>query len=59
MMIRIKKSKRGSFTRLAKRHHMSVAVYARKVLKRGSHASTATKRKANFARNARKWRHKK
>jgi hypothetical protein len=55
--IHIKKSKRGSFTAKAKKHHMTVAQYARHVLKKGSRASTATKRQANFAKNAKKWHH--
>lgn len=31
--------------------------YANKVLKKGSKASPAMKKKANFARNAAKWKH--
>ena len=36
---------------------MGVQAYARKVLKKGSKASTATKRQAVFARNATKFKH--
>lgn len=53
--IKIKKSRRGSFTRKAKRAGMSVPGYARKVLKKNSKASKATKKQARFAINARKW----
>ena len=55
--IHIKKSKEGSFTAAAKRHHMTVKQYAAHVLKKGSRASAAMKKKANFARNASKWHH--
>lgn len=53
--ITIKKSRRGLFSAKAKRAGMSVQAYARKVLAKGSRASAATKRQANFARNAAKW----
>lgn len=53
--IHIKKANRGAFTRKAKRNKMSVSKYARKVLKKGSKASTKTKRQAVFALNSRKW----
>jgi hypothetical protein len=55
--IHIKKSHRGLFTRKAKRAGRSVASHARHVLRKGSHASAKTRRQANFARNARKWKH--
>jgi len=42
----------GAFTAKAKAAGQSVAAYARDVLKEGSHASTLTKRQANFARVA-------
>jgi alpha-glucosidase (family GH31 glycosyl hydrolase) len=58
MVIKIKKANRGKFTAKAKRAGMSVPSYARKVLKKGSHASASTRKQANFARNARKWHHK-
>jgi hypothetical protein len=57
--IHIKKSKEGAFTAKAKRAGKSVSAYAAQVLKKGSKASTSTKKQANFARNARKWHHKK
>ena len=53
--ISIKKSKRGSFTRAAKKAGRSVQGEAAAVLKPGSKASPAMKNKANFARNAAKW----
>ena len=53
--IHIKAANKGKFTAKAKRAGMSVQGYARKVLKKGSKASAATKRQANFARNASKW----
>lgn len=53
--IKIKKANRGVFTAKAKAAGMSVSAYAAKVLKKGSKASAATKKQANFARNARKW----
>lgn len=55
--IHIKKSKRGTFTAAAKKAGMGVQEYANKVLAKGSNASTAMKKKANFARNAAKWKH--
>ena len=53
--IHIRKSREGLFSAKAKRAGMGVQAYARKVLARGSRASAATKRQANFARNAKKW----
>ena len=55
--IHIKKSKRGSFTKAAKAHGMSVQGFANKVLKSPSKYSAAMRKKANFARNASKWNH--
>lgn len=54
--IYIKPSKRGTFTATAKKSGMSVQQKATSVLKPGSKASPAMKKKANFARNAAKWR---
>lgn len=56
--IHIKPSKRGTFTAAAKKHGMSVQAYARKVLKapKGKYSS-AMRKKANFARNAARFRH--
>ena len=53
--IRIKKSREGLFTAKAKRAGMGVQAFAKKVLKKGSKASSATKKQANFARNAASW----
>lgn len=52
--IKIKKSKRGTFTRAAKASGMSVQQKARSVLA-DPNASPAMKKKANFARNAAKF----
>jgi hypothetical protein len=54
--IHIKKSKRGSFTRMAKKAGKSVQEEASSVLS-DPKASPAAKKKANFARNAKKWKH--
>ena len=53
--IHIKKSKRGTFTKAAKQHGMSVQSFANKVLRNPSKYSAAIRKKANFARNASKW----
>lgn len=53
--IHIKKSKRGTFTKAAKQHGMSVQGFANKVLRNPSKYSAAMRKKANFARNASKW----
>lgn len=53
--IRIKKSKRGTFTKAAKQHGMSVQNFANRVLRNPSKYSVAMRKKANFARNASKW----
>ncbi len=52
--IHIKKSHEGLFTEKAKKAGMSVQAYAAKVLN-DPKASAATKKQANFARNAKKW----
>jgi len=52
--ISIKPSKRGTFTAAAKKSGQSVQQKARSVLSDPS-ASPAMKKKANFARNAAKW----
>jgi len=44
----------GAFTAKAKRAGMSTSEYARAVLRKGSHASTRTKRQAAFAQTMRK-----
>ena len=53
--IRIKKSKRGTFTKAAKQNGMSVHGFANRVLRNPSKYSAAMRKKANFARNASKW----
>lgn len=55
--IYIKKSKRGSFKKAAKKSGQSVQQKARSVLS-DPKASPAMKKKANFARNAAKWKKK-
>lgn len=55
--INIKKSKRGTFTKVAKQHGMSVQSFANKVLKNPSKYSSAMRKKANFAHNAASWKH--
>jgi hypothetical protein len=54
-----KKGTVGSFSRAAKRAGMSTSAYANKVLKKGSKASPAMKKKANFAKNVGKSKRKK
>lgn len=51
----IKPSKRGTFTKAAKQHGMSVQGFANRVLKNPSKYSAAMRKKANFAHNASKW----
>lgn len=53
--IHIKKSKRGTFTKAAKQHGMSVQSFANRVLRNPSKYSADMRKKANFARNASKW----
>jgi hypothetical protein len=53
--IHIKKSHEGLFTAKAKKAGMSVQAFAKKVLAPGSKATAATKKQANFARNAKSW----
>lgn len=54
--IHIKKKNRGKFTAAAKRAGMGVQEYASKVLN-DPNASPQLKKRANFARNAKKWKH--
>ena len=54
--IHIKKENRGKFTAAAKRAGMGVQEYASKVLN-DPNASPQLKKRANFARNAKKWKH--
>ena len=53
--IRIKPENKGKFTAKAKKAGMGVQAFAKKALKKGSKASPATKKQANFARNAASW----
>ena len=55
--IHIKKSKRGTFTAAAKKHGKGVQEFARQVLANKDDYSPAMVKKANFARNASKWKH--
>lgn len=55
--IRIKPSKRGTFTKAAKQHGMGVQSFANKVLRNPSKYSAAMRKKANFAHNAASWKH--
>lgn len=56
--IHIKPSKRGTFTAEAKRRGLSVQELAAKILANKHRYSSAMIKKAVFARNARKWKHK-
>ena len=53
--IRIKPSKRGTFTKAAKQHGISVQGFANRILRNPSKYSAAMRKKANFAHNASKW----
>lgn len=55
--IHIAPSKRGTFTAAAKRHGKSVQEFASQVLAHKGNYSPAMVKKANFARNASKWKH--
>ena len=55
--VRIKPSKRGTFTKAAKQHDMSVQGFANRVLRNPSKYSAAMRKKANFAHNAAGWKH--
>lgn len=55
--VRIKPSKRGTFTKAAKQHGMSVHGFANRVLRNPSKYSAAMRKKANFAHNAAGWKH--
>ena len=55
--IRIKPSKRGTFTKAAKQHGMSVQGFANRVLRNPSKYSASMRKKANFAHNAASWKH--
>lgn len=53
--IHIKKSREGLFTAKAKRAGKSVQAYASQVLANPGQYDASTRKQANFARNARKW----
>ena len=53
--IHINPANKGKFTADAKRHGESVQERAKEVLKPGSKASPAEKKRANVARTAAKW----
>lgn len=55
--INIKPSKRGTFTAAAKKRGKSVQEFASQVLANKENYSPAMVKKANFARNAAKWKH--
>lgn len=55
--VRIKPSKRRTFTKAAKQHGMSVQGFANRVLRNPSKYSAAMRKKANFAHNAAGWKH--
>lgn len=55
--IHIKPSRRGTFTAAAKRHGKSVQAFASQVMANPDRYTPAMRRKANFARNAAKWKH--
>lgn len=55
--IHIKPSKRGTFTTAAKKRGIGVQEFASKVLANKEDYSPAMVKKANFARNASKWKH--
>lgn len=56
--IMIKPENKGKFTAKAKKAGMGVQEMAAVVLAPGSKASASTKKQANFARNAAKWKKK-
>lgn len=55
MSIKIKESKKGTFTAAATKHDKGVQEFARQVLSNKENYSPAMVKKANFARNASKW----
>ena len=56
--IKIKKENRGKFTESANRSGMGVQEFASHVLSKKDKYSTTQVKRANFARNASKWKHK-
>lgn len=57
--IHIKKKNRGKFTESAKKHNMGVQQFASKVLSNKDKYSSTLVKRANFAKNSSKWKHKK
>jgi hypothetical protein len=57
MSIHIKASRVGTFRAAASRRGLTTAKFAARVLRNPDEYSPAMRKKANFARNARKWRH--
>jgi sialic acid synthase SpsE len=55
MAIHIKEENRGKFTKSAKKAGQSVQEHAASVLRPGSGASAKEKKRAVFAKNAKKW----
>ena len=55
--IDIRESRRGTFTAAAMSHHEGVQEYARHILRDPGEYSEATRRKAQFAVNAKKFSH--
>jgi hypothetical protein len=55
--IHIDKNKKGTFTAAATKHGKSVQAFASQVLANKENYSPAMVKKANFARNASKWKH--
>ena len=55
--IHIAPSKKGTFTAAASKHNVGVQEFASKVLANPEDYSPAMRKKANFARNASKWKH--
>lgn len=55
--IHIAPSKKGTFTAAASKHGMGVQEFASKVLANPEDYSPAMRKKANFAKNASKWKH--
>ena len=55
MAIKIKPQNKGKFTAKAKKSGVTVQQKAAQTLKPGSKASPATKKQANFAKQAAKW----
>ena len=55
--IHIKPSKKGTFTAAAKKHGKGVQEFARQVMANKENYSPAMVKKANFAKNAAKWKH--